>query len=61
MIETVIKDLGIDYLPGEYSKSNSYIIDLQNDAEFGKMYTLLDNSYEVEQEEDTVLLTVHNA
>ena len=48
-------------LSGEYGKGGSYIIDLNSDAEFGRIYTLLDNAEEVYQEEDSVLLTVHNS
>lgn len=55
-----LKNLGID-LEGQYSKAGSYVIDLKTDREFGRIYSLLDTSYNVEQEDDSVLLTPHNA
>ena len=59
-LETDLKNIGINEV-GEYSKNGSYVIDLKDDADFGRMYSLLDTSYNVEQEDDSVLLTRHNA
>ena len=55
----MLKELNLDYLPGEYGRGNAYVIDLGSDVELGKIYTLLDNAEEVYQEEESVLLTVH--
>ena len=60
-MEDMLLELGIDYLSGEYGKQGTYVIDLGSDSEFGKIYTLLDNNMDVEQEEESVLLTVHNS
>lgn len=60
-MEEMLKQLNLDHLSGEYGKGGSYIIDLNSDAEFGRIYTLLDNAEEIYQEEDSVLLTVHNS
>ena len=57
----MLKTLGLDYLEGQYGKQNTYVIDLGSDREFGKVYTILDNAYGVDQEEESVLLTVHNS
>ena len=59
-MEEMLRNLGIQ-LAGEYSSSGSYVIDLDNDTEWGKIYTLLDNAELVEQNEESVLLTTHNA
>lgn len=60
-MEEMLKTLGLDYLEGQYGKQNTYVIDLGSDREFGKVYTILDNAYGVDQEEESVLLTVHNS
>lgn len=60
MIESVLKDIGIE-LPGEYTKNGSYVIDLSSDKEWGKIYTLLDNTELIEQDEESFLLTTHNS
>lgn len=59
-MEYMLKEIGID-LPGEYGKNGSYIIDLDSDNEWGKIYTLLDNAENVEQDEESFLLTTHNS
>lgn len=59
-METIIRELKIN-LPGEYTKSNSYTVDISSDAEWGKIYSLLETNDNVEQLEDNTLLTVHNA
>ena len=59
-IEQLIKKLGIDKV-GEYSKDNSYVIDLDSSEDFGKMYSILDRNEELEYLEDYSLLTVDNS
>lgn len=59
-IEQLIKKLGINKV-GEYSKDNSYVIDLDSSEDFGKMYSILDRNEELEYLEDYSLLTVDNS
>ncbi len=59
-MEELIKKLGIT-LPGEYTRSNSYTVDIKSDAEWGKIYSLLETNDDVESLEDNTLLTIHNA
>ena len=60
-MQEMLKDLGLDKYRGEYGKDRSYVIELTSDTEFGKVYTILDNSADVDQAQDSVLLTVHNS
>ena len=60
-MKEMLKTLSLDYLEGQHGKQNTYVIDLGSDREFGKVYTILDNAYGVDQEEESVLLTVHNS
>lgn len=57
----MLKKLGLDYLEGQYGKQNSYVIDLPSDVEFGKVYTILETAYGVEQQSEPSLLTTHNS
>lgn len=59
-IEELLDELGI-YKVGDYSSSNTYIIDLDSSEEFGKMYSLLENNEDLEYEEDSSLLTTDNS
>ena len=47
-MEQMLKELGLDYLEGQYGRDNAYIIDLGSDREFGKVYTALDNAYGID-------------
>ena len=59
-MKNIMKELGFDY-EGQEGKKNSYVVDLGSDEEFGKVYSSLETNEDVEQMEDNVLLTVHNA
>lgn len=59
-MEQVLKELGIDK-PGEYGRNNTYVVDIENSDEFGKIYSILDKNDDVEQNEENSLLTLHNA
>ena len=59
-MEKLLKDLGITKA-GSYSKDGSYVIDLDNSDEFGKIYSLLENSEDLYYMEENNLLTVSNA
>ena len=59
-MKEMLKQLGLDYLEGQYGKQNAYVIDLSSDSEFGKIYSILETAYGVTQAEEPTLLTVHN-
>lgn len=59
-MEEVLVELGINK-PGEYGRNNTYVVDIDNSDEFGKIYSILDKNDEVEQNEENSLLTLHNA
>ena len=59
-IKEILNELNIDY-EGTYNKNDSYVIDLADDAEWGKIYSILESNEEIEEQEESTLLTVHNA
>ena len=59
-MEKLLKDLGITKA-GSYSRDGSYVIDLNSSEEFGKIYSLLENSEDLEYMEENNLLTISNA
>ena len=59
-IRKVLQELGIEER-GNYSKDDSYVIDLPDSDTFGKIYSKLDKNDDVEYLEDNSLLTVNNA
>lgn len=59
-MEKLLKDLGITKA-GSYSRDGSYVIDLNSSEEFGKIYSLLENSTDLEYMEENNLLTISNA
>lgn len=59
-MEQVLKQLKIDK-PGAYGRNNTYVVDIENSDEFGKIYSILDKNNDVEQNEENSLLTLHNA
>lgn len=61
LLNQLLDNLNINY-PGEYGRGDSsYIIDLDSDTDWGKIYTILDNSSDLYQNEENVLLTEHNS
>lgn len=59
-VEEILDDLKI-YYSGTWGKNNSYVIDLADDSEWGKIYSILETSEDMEELEESTLLTVHNA
>lgn len=59
-IEELLKDIGITK-EGNYGKNNSYIIDITNSQEFGKIYSMLEKYDGVDEVTESSLLTEHNA
>lgn len=56
----LLKKLGITQT-GNYGEGNAYIIDIDNDTEWGKFYSRLENSEELYQLEENSFLTNHNS
>lgn len=59
-MESVLRKLNI-YLEGSYSKDGSYVIDIYDSDDFGRIYSLLDNNNNVEELDDSSLLNQHSA
>ena len=59
-LEKFLKELGITET-GHYTKSNSYVIDIEDSNDYGRIYSRLDKSDLVEEDEDTSNVTVHNS
>ena len=59
-MENFLKSIGINKV-GAYSKNDSYVIDLDDSEEFGKIFSTLDNNDELEYMDENNLLTVSNA
>lgn len=59
-MESVLRELDI-YLEGSYSKDGSYVIDIYDSDDFGRIYSLLDNNKNVEELDDSSLLNQHSA
>lgn len=59
-LEKFLEKLGITQV-GHYTKTNTYIIDIEDSDEYGKIYSLLDKNEEVEEDEDSSTITVHTS
>ena len=59
-MEELLNKLNI-FLDGDYSKDGSYVIDIYDSDEFGRVYSNLENNKDVEELYDNSLLNVHNA
>ena len=59
-VTEMLEELGI-YYEGSYGKNDSYVIDLMNDSEWGKIYSILETNDDMEELEESTLITVHNA
>jgi hypothetical protein len=59
-VEKLLRELNI-YLEGSYSKDGSYIVDIYDSDDFGRIYSLLDNNRNVEELESSSLLNTHSA
>lgn len=56
-MEEFLKGLGIKAV-GEYTKHGAYIIDIADYDEYGKYFSILENS-DLEEVQDTAQITVH--
>lgn len=59
-IEELLEEIGIDNI-GTYGKDDSYIVDIEDDVEFGSIYSTLEGSYLLDPIPENTLLTDHNA
>jgi hypothetical protein len=59
-LEKFLEKLGITQV-GHYTKTNTYIIDIDDSDEYGKIYSLLDKSDEIEEDEDSSTITIHTS
>lgn len=60
-LEEILKELKLNTYLGTYNRNNSYIIDLDSDNDWGKVFTILDNSPLLYQKDENTLLTQHNS
>lgn len=58
--ETVLKNLGLHYA-GTYTDDGSFVVDLDGDRDFGKVYSILDDAESLDYQEDSSTLTADNA
>lgn len=55
-ITEYLKNIGINYKV-QLTEDNNYIIDIPDSESYGKIYSILDKSEDLDQIEDNVLLT----
>lgn len=58
--EEFLKSIGITK-SGEMSSTQSYVIDLTNEDEYAKIYSLLDKSAELEVIDDSSTITIYDS
>lgn len=58
-LDELLDELGIFY-SGTFTEDGSYVIDLDSDVAFGKVFSLLDSSDIIEEQDDTSLITSDN-
>jgi hypothetical protein len=59
-LEKFLDSIGISQV-GHYTKSNSYVIDIEDSDEYGKIYSRLDKCEDLVEDEDSSSLTVHTS
>ena len=59
-LEKFLENIGISNV-GHYTKSNSYVIDLDDSEEYGRVYSRLDKCDELVEDEDSSTLTIHTS
>lgn len=57
-MEELLKNIGIT-ATGEYTKDGAYVVDIKDYNEYGKYFSLLEKS-ELEEVQDTCLMTIHS-
>lgn len=56
-MQELLDSIGIT-AKGEYTKAGAYVIDIKDYDEYGKYYSLLENS-DLEEVQDTAQITIH--
>ena len=59
-IEELLEELGIEAI-GNYSNEGSYVIEIDDSNEWGKYYSLLDDSEILNEIVDTTTITIDNS
>lgn len=59
-MDLFLRKLGI-HQEGEFTDDGNYVIELEDDDEYAKVYSLLDKSNELEEDEDASQLTNDNS
>lgn len=59
-MEKFLKKLGINNV-GYYNKSGTYVIDLENSNQYGRVYSILDKCNDIEEIDDESELTLHSS
>ena len=59
-MEDFLRKFGIRY-DGEYTDDGNYFIELEDDDDYAKVYSLLEKSNDIEEDEDASQLTQDNA
>ena len=59
-MENFLKELGLE-LEGHYNVKNNYIIDIEDSKEYGKIYSKLDKSDLLDENDDSSTITMHNS
>lgn len=59
-MEEFLRKLGIEQ-EGEYTDDGNYFIELEDDDAYAKIYSILDKSNELEEDEDASQLTNENS
>ena len=57
-MEEFLKSIGIT-AKGEYTKEGAYVVDIKDYNEYGKYFSILDKSSDVEEVQDTCMITYH--
>lgn len=58
-MEEFLKSIGIDK-PGVKGEDNTYVVDLDDYDEYGKIYSILEKSDKIDEIQDASLINIHN-
>lgn len=59
-MEKFLKEIGITQV-GHYNSKNNYIIDIEDSDEYGKIYSKLDKSDLLDENDDSSSITINNS
>ena len=58
-MDEIARELGLPI--GEFARDGSYVIDIDDSNQFGKIYSKLENNDEIKDQSDNALVTIHGA